>query len=259
MLGVLIGLCALLGLAVGSFLNVVIYRVPRGESVVSPRSACPSCGTPIRERDNIPVVSWLLLRGRCRDCGAPISPRYPLVELACAGLFAGTAARFGLHWDLPAFLVLFAGLLALSCIDIEHLLLPKRIVYPVTALVTFLLLLAAAIDGQWHHFVVGVLCAAGWFVVFFALNLISPRLLGFGDVRLSLVLGMSLGWLGVGYVVLGFFAANVVGAVVGLALIASRRMSRSDRIPYGVFLAAGCAVAVFAGPELLRPFSGHTW
>jgi leader peptidase (prepilin peptidase)/N-methyltransferase len=179
--------------------------------------------------------------------------------LACAGLFAGAAARFGAQWDLPAFLVLFAGLLALSCIDVEHLLLPKRIVYPVTVLVTLLLLLAAAVTGHWHDFVVGVLCAAGWFAVFFALNLLSPRILGFGDVRLSLVLGMSLGWLGVGYVLLGFFAANVVGAVVGVALIVTKRMSRADRIPYGVFLAAGCAVAVFAGPELLRPFSGHSW
>ena len=259
MLGVLIGLCALFGLAVGSFLNVVIYRVPRAESIVSPRSACPACGTPIREADNIPVISWLLLHGRCRQCQASISPRYPLVELACAGLFAGTAARFGYQWDLPAYLALFAGLLALSCIDVEHLLLPKKIVYPVTALVTLLFLMAASITGHWHHFVVGVVCALGWFAVFFALNLISPRILGFGDVRLSLVLGMSLGWLGVGYVVLGFFAANVVGAVVGVTLIATKRMSRSDRIPYGVFLAAGCAVAVFAGPELLRPFSGHSW
>ena len=150
MLGVLIGLCALFGLAVGSFLNVVIYRVPRGESIVFPRSACPACGTPIRETDNIPVVSWLLLHGRCRQCQASISPRYPLVELACAGLFAGTAARFGYQWDLPAYLALFAGLLALSCIDVEHLLLPKKIVYPLTVLVTLLLLMAAAITGHWH-------------------------------------------------------------------------------------------------------------
>jgi leader peptidase (prepilin peptidase) / N-methyltransferase len=258
MLGLLIGLCTVLGLAVGSFLNVVIYRVPRNESIVSPLSSCPTCGTPIRERDNIPVVSWLVLRGRCRDCKAPISRRYPLVELSCAGLFGATAAKFGYQWDLPAYLALFAGLLALSCIDVEHLLLPKKIVYALTALVTALLLMAAAITGHWHDFVVGVLCAVGWFAVFFALNLISPRVLGFGDVRLSLVLGMSLGWLGVGYVVLGFFAANAIGAVVGLALIATKHMSRSDRIPYGVFLAAGCAVAVFAGPQLLRPFTGYS-
>jgi leader peptidase (prepilin peptidase)/N-methyltransferase len=259
MLGLLIGLCALLGLAIGSFLNVVIYRVPRGESIVSPRSACPTCGAQIRERDNVPVVSWLVLRGRCRDCQASISPRYPLVELACAALFAGTAARFGFQWELPAFLVLFAGLLALSCIDVERLLLPKKIVYPLTGLVAALLLLAAAATGNWHAYLIAVVCALGWFVVFFALNFMSPRILGFGDVRLSLALGLALGWLGVGYVLLGFFAANVIGAVIGLTLIASKRMSRGDRIPYGVFLASGCALAVFAGPELLRPFTHHTF
>jgi len=257
MLGLLIGSCAVLGLAVGSFLNVVIYRVPRNESVMSPRSSCPSCGAPIRVRDNIPVVSWLLLKGRCRDCHAPISARYPLVELACAGLFAGTAARFGYRWDLPAYLVFFAGLLALSCIDVERLRLPKKIVYPLTILVTALLLMAAAVTGAWHDFAIGVACALGWFVVFFAMNLISSRLLGFGDVRLSLVLGMALGWLGIGYVLLGFFAANLIGAIVGITLIATKHMGRSDRIPYGVFLALGCAVAVFAGPELLRPFTNH--
>ena len=99
----------------------------------------------------------------------------------------------------------------------------------------------------------------GWFIVFFAMNLTSARLLGFGDVRLSVVLGMSLGWLGVGYVLLGFFAANLIGAIVGIALIATKHMGRGDRIPYGVFLALGCAVAVFAGPELLRPFMNHSF
>jgi leader peptidase (prepilin peptidase)/N-methyltransferase len=258
MLGLLIGLCGLFGLAIGSFLNVVIYRVPRNESIVSPRSACPSCGAQIRERDNIPVLSWVLLRGRCRDCHAPISVQYPIVELMCAGLFAGTAAKFGRSWDLPAFLVLFAGLLALSVIDIERMLLPKRIVYPLTLAVTGLLVLAAAATGKWHHLAVGGICAAGWFAVFLAMNLLSPRLLGFGDVRLAPVLGMSLGWLGVGYVLVGFFAANVIGAVVGIALIASNRMGRRDRIPYGVFLSLGTAVAVFAGSELLKPFMNHS-
>lgn len=255
MLGLLIGFCALLGLMVGSFLNVVIYRVPRDESIVSPRSACPACGAAIRERDNIPVLSWLVLRGRCRDCRAPISARYPLVELACGGLFAGTAARFGFAWDLPAYLVLFAGLLALSCIDVERMILPKKIVYPLTVLVAALLILAAAGTGRWHEYLIGIICALGWFVVFFGMNLASPRLLGFGDVRLSLVLGLSLGWLGIGYVLLGFFSANLIGAVVGLILIATKQMGRQSRIPYGVFLASGCAVAVFAGPELLRPFT----
>jgi leader peptidase (prepilin peptidase)/N-methyltransferase len=258
MLGLLIVLCAALGLAIGSFANVVIYRVPRGESIVSPRSSCPSCGTAIQERDNIPVLSWLLLRGRCRTCMAPISGRYPLVEISCAALFAGCAARFGYRWDLPAFLALSAGLLALSCIDIERMLLPKKVVYPLTFLVAALLALAAGATPNWHAYLVGAACAAGWFIVFFAMNLASPRILGFGDVRLSLVLGLALGYLGVGYVLLGFFAANVIGALLGIALIATKRMSRTDRIPYGVFLACGCAVAVFAGPELLRPFTHYS-
>jgi leader peptidase (prepilin peptidase)/N-methyltransferase len=255
MLGVLIVICALFGLVIGSFLNVVIYRVPRGLSVVSPRSACPECETPIAERDNIPVVSWLLLRGRCRHCHAPISPRYPLVELGCAALFAGTAARFGYSWSVPAFLVLFAGLLALSVIDVERLILPKAIVWPLSLAVAGLLVVAAAATGEWHDLLVGAACAAAWFVLFYVMFAISPRLLGFGDVRLAPVLGLALGWLGWRYVLLGFFAANLIGAVIGIALIATHRMARSQQIPYGVFLALGCAFAVFAGPELLRPFT----
>jgi len=257
MLGVLTVICALLGLAIGSFLNVVIYRVPRGLSVVSPRSACPSCGTPIAERDNVPVVSWLLLRGRCRHCHEPISATYPLVELGCAALFAGTAARFGYNWALPAFLVLFAGLLALSVIDVERLILPKAIVWLLSLAVAGLLVMAAAITGAWRDLLVGAACAAAWFVLFYVMFAISPRLLGFGDVRLAPVLGLTLGWLGVRYVLLGFFAANLIGAAIGVALIAMHRMSRGQQIPYGVFLALGCAVAVFAGPELLRPFAKY--
>jgi leader peptidase (prepilin peptidase)/N-methyltransferase len=256
-LGILIVICGLFGLAIGSFLNVVIYRVPLGKSLVSPRSACPACGTQLAERDNIPVLSWLLLRGRCRTCHEPISARYPLVELACAALFAGLAARFGYNWALPAYLVLFAGLLALSVIDVETLKLPKVIVWPLSVAVAALFVLAAAITGQWHFLWVGVISGAIWFAVFFLMNLASPRMLGFGDVRLAPVLGLALGWLGWRYVVLGFFAANLIGAVIGIALIASKRISRQQQIPYGVFLALGCAVAVFAGTELLRPFTAH--
>ena len=138
------------------------------------------------------------------------------------------------------------------------MILPKKIVYPHTILVAALLVLAAAETGAWHSLAIGALCSVGWFVVFFALNFASPRLLGFGDVRLSLVLGLSLGWLGFGYVLVGFFAANVIGAVIGIALIVTKHLDRQSRIPYGVFLAAGCAVAVFAGPELLRPFANHS-
>jgi leader peptidase (prepilin peptidase)/N-methyltransferase len=254
MLALLVIYCALFGLIVGSFLNVVIYRVPRKESIVSPRSACPTCDVPIAPRDNVPVLSWLFLRGRCRNCHSPISMRYPLVEAATAGLFAGVAARIGFSWTLPAYLVLAAGLLALACTDMEHLLLPKRIVYPVLGLVGSLLVVAAAITGHWHNLLVAAISGAVWFVIFFAMNAISPRALGFGDVRLAPVLGLALGWLGIRYVLLGFFAANLIGAIIGIALIASKRMSREQQIPYGVFLAVGTLIAILAGPELLRPF-----
>jgi leader peptidase (prepilin peptidase)/N-methyltransferase len=252
-LGLLIGGCALFGLTIGSFLNVVIYRVPRHESIISPRSACPTCGTPILERDNIPVLSWLLLRGRCRNCHSSISRRYPLVELACAGLFAGAAARLGYNWDLPAMLVLLASLLALACVDVELLLLPKMIVYPALAGVTGFLILDALLTNGWSRLGVAALCAIGWFVVFFALNYANPRYLGFGDVRLAPMLGLGLGWLGWRYVVLGFFAANLIGAIIGIFLLATRRMSREQQIPYGVFLALGAALAIYAGPEILAP------
>jgi leader peptidase (prepilin peptidase)/N-methyltransferase len=254
MLGLLVAYCALFGLVVGSFLNVVIYRVPRKESVVSPRSACPTCAMPITARDNVPIFSWLILHGRCRGCRSPISVRYPLIEAATAGLFAGVAARIGFSWALPAYLVLAAGLLALACTDLEHLLLPKRIVYPVLGMVGASLLAAAAITGRWHDLIVAGISALVWFAIFFVMNFVSPRALGFGDVRLAPVLGLALGWLGIRYVLLGFFTANLVGAVIGIALIASKRMSRGQQIPYGVFLAFGTLLAIFAGPELLRPF-----
>jgi leader peptidase (prepilin peptidase)/N-methyltransferase len=254
MLTLLIGACFLFGLAIGSFLNVVIYRVPRHQSIVSPRSACPNCATPIRERDNIPVVSWIILRRKCRTCREPISIRYPLIELACAALFAGAAARLGYNWDLPAFLTLLASLLALSAIDVELLVLPKVIIYPSLIAMTALLIVAAGVTNDWHRLLIAALCAVGWFVLFFIINFASPRALGFGDVRLAPILGLGLGWLGIRFVILGFFAANLVGAIIGLALIAAKKMSREQPIPYGVFLAIGAGIALYAGPEILAPF-----
>jgi len=200
----------------------------------------------------VAVVSWLPLKGRDRDAHAPVSFRHPLIELACAALFAGTAARFGWNWALPAFLVLFAALLALGCTDAERLLLPKKIVLPALGMVGALLFMAASATGAWHRLLVAAVCALAWFGAFLTLYLVNPRLLGFGDVRLALLLGLALGWLGVRFVLLGFFAANLIGAVIGIALIAAKAMQRREQMPYGVFLAVGCAIAVFAGPELLR-------
>jgi leader peptidase (prepilin peptidase)/N-methyltransferase len=196
----------------------------------------------------------LALRGHCRHCHTSIDVRYPIVELATALLFAGVAMRFGFNWDVPAFLLFFAGLLALSWIDIEHLVLPKRVVYFQLVLVAAALLADALISHQWRRLLVAVACSLGWFALFFILNLIDSHWLGFGDVRLALVLGLALGWLGVGEAALGFFAANLIGAIVGIALIASGKIERSHPIPYGVFLSVGAGAAVFAGPALLAPF-----
>jgi leader peptidase (prepilin peptidase) / N-methyltransferase len=246
--------CFVFGLIVGSFLNVVVYRVPRGLSIVSPPSACPACHQEIAVRDNIPVLSFLALRGRCRSCGTSISPRYPLVELACAVLFAGAAARLGYSATLVSVLAFLGGLLALALIDLEHLKLPKGVVYATLYTVALALVIEAAATGQWHRLLIAAICAAAWFVLFLALNLLSPRYLGFGDVRLAPVLGLELGWFGIRYVILGFFAANLIGSIIGISLIATKRLRRDQPVPYGVFLAMGAALAIYAGPELLAHF-----
>jgi leader peptidase (prepilin peptidase)/N-methyltransferase len=245
------------GLLIGSFLNVVIYRVPRGLSVVSPPSACPRCERPLLFRDNVPVLSWLWLRGRCRFCAEPIATRYPLVELLTGVLFAVVAARLGVSWAVPAYLVFTAGLIALSWIDVEHLTLPKRLVYVHLAVVVVLLAVASGLTHQWRHFLIGTVCAIGWWTVFFLLNLINPRWLGFGDVRFSLVLGFALGWLSLGHVVLGFFAANLIGLVVSLVLMALGKLGRTSRIPYGVFLSAGALASLVFATPLLSSLAVH--
>jgi leader peptidase (prepilin peptidase)/N-methyltransferase len=252
MTAVVAAVCGVLGLAVGSFLNVVIHRVPRKESVVQPRSRCPRCGTQLADRDNVPVLSWVLLRGRCRTCGEPISIRYPLVEVATAALFVAAALRFGWDWALPAYLVLFASLLAISLIDLEHYIIPNRIVYPTLALSVPLLVVAAAATGHWRdleHAAIGALTAWGLLLV---IHLVSPRGMGFGDVRLAFLLGLFLGWLGLSYVFLGLFLGFLFGSLVGLVLILLRRRGRRDHIPFGPFLATGALVAILAGSPILH-------
>lgn len=248
---------SVLGLVIGSFLNVVIYRVPAGKSIVSPPSACPACDAQIRPWDNIPIVSWLTLRGRCRNCGTPISARYPAIEALTGLVFGLVAARFGASWSLPAELAFSAALIALAAIDIERYLLPRAIVYPAGGLVAAGLVIAAAARGQWHRFGIAVACAAAAFAVFFAINFIRPAWMGFGDVRLSALIGLALGWLGAWTVVVGFMAANLLGAAVGIGLMVAGRAGRRTALPYGVFLAAGSIFAVLAAAPIIHWYSGH--
>ena len=240
--------CGVLGLAVGSFLNVVIHRVPRKESVVAPRSRCPQCDHPLAARDNVPIVSWLLLRGKCRECGTSISIRYPMVELATAALFVAGALRFGASWDLPAYLVLFASLLAITAIDLELYIIPNRIVYPTIAIALPLLALAAAAQHRWEPLQHALIGGAGaWTVLLVAHIASGGRGMGFGDVRLAFILGLFL----------GLFLGFALGSVVGLALMGLRLRSRKDHIPFGPFLAGGTVLAIFVGSPILTAYFGR--
>lgn len=254
--GVLVLVCGLLGLAIGSFLNVVIWRVPRKLSVVRPPSHCPQCETPIRPVDNIPVLSWLLLSGKCRHCGNPIAVRYPLVEAGCGVLFAAVTARFGASWELPAYLVLTAALLAISIIDLEHFIVPDRITAPVTVSALALLGLAAAIDQNGWRYGRTLLGGLAYCAFLLTLNVLYPRGMGMGDVKLSFSLGLYLGWLGWGQVFLGGFLAFLLGALIGVGLIATGVKGRKDFVPFGPFLALGTLITILWGDPILRWYTG---
>jgi leader peptidase (prepilin peptidase)/N-methyltransferase len=246
---VLLCVVGLLGLAVGSFLNVVIYRIPRGESLIRPGSHCTRCGAGIRNRHNIPVVGWLLLRGRCADCTAAISAWYPLVEVGTAALFVAVAARFGWSWELPAYLYLAAVAVALAAIDLDTMRLPDKIVLPSYA-VALLLLVPAAIAAHSAHAATRGLIAAAVLYAFYWILAILPRGMGGGDVKLAPLLGLYLGWLGWSSVAVGAFAGFLLGGVVGIALIATRRAGRKTRVAFGPYMLAGAFLAVFAATPI---------
>ena len=226
-------LAGVLGLVIGSFLNVVVHRVPRGESVVSPPSACPRCGTPIRNRHNVPVLGWLVLRGRCYDCRLPISPRYPVVEAATGLLFALAGFRFA---DRPlllsAYLAFAAVAVALALIDLDVHRLPNAIVLPAYPVLAVLLLLAA--DGA--ALLRAAEGAALLFALFLLIALAAPGSMGFGDVKLAGVVGAMTAYLSWGAFLVAGFGAFLLGAVVGLLLIAVQRAGRRTAVPFGPFM-----------------------
>ena len=243
-------LLAILGLLIGSFLNVVIYRVPKGESVVSPRSRCPGCGQEISARDNIPVVSWLLLRGRCRHCSARISARYPVVEIVHAALWLAMLWRFDWSWELPAYLYFASVGLALAVIDLDTKRLPNALTLPSYVVVGALLLLPAVADGDWSAYLTAWLAAAALFGFYFLLVVLYPAGMGLGDVKLAGVLGLLLGWLGWGELVVGGFLGFFLGALVGGALMLLGRAGRKSKVPFGPFMIAGALLAIVWGGTL---------
>lgn len=255
--GMLVVLAGLFGLVVGSFLNVVIYRVPNGLSIVSPPSACPRCGAPISPRDNVPVLSWLILGGKCRSCKVHIAMRYPLVELGTALAFAGvTAWVVGLQAGtnplqtvlmLLAFLYLAAISITLALIDLDVHRLPNTIVLPSYAVGAALLGTSGIVGGDVTVLLrVGISMAILW-VAYLVMALAYPGGMGFGDVKLAGVLGMFLGYLGWGELAVGAFAAFLLGGVFALGLVAARRANRKSGIPFGPWMLAGAWVGIFFG------------
>jgi leader peptidase (prepilin peptidase)/N-methyltransferase len=235
--------CALVGLLIGSFLNVVIARVPVGESVVSPGSRCPHCGHEIGPADNIPLVSWLMLKGRCRGCGQAISARYPMVELGTALLFGIVAWWRGPSWDLPAFLYLSAVCVALAVIDLDTRRLPDVLTLPSYPVLAVLFLIPAVLDADWQDYARIWLGGAALFALYFVIMFVYPAGMGFGDVKLAGVLGMALGWLGWSYVAVGGFLGFLVGAAVGVLLMFGGRAGRRTAIPFGPSMIAGAFLA----------------
>jgi leader peptidase (prepilin peptidase) / N-methyltransferase len=237
-------IAAVLGAVLGSFLNVVAYRLPRGESLSRPRSRCPHCETPIRPYDNIPVLSWLLLRGRCRSCRAPISPRYPLVEAATGLLCALVVVAKGADADALLGLALVLLLVPITLIDLDHRIIPNRLTL-IGAVIAPLLVAFTDPGALPEHLIAGV-AAGGFFLI--AL-LAYPSGMGMGDVKLAAVLGLFLGR-AVGPAI---FVALVSGTLVGALVIARKgtREGRKTAVPFGPFLALGGVVALFAGDAMV--------
>jgi leader peptidase (prepilin peptidase)/N-methyltransferase len=229
------------GLALGSFLNVVAARVPRRTSIVTPASACMDCGTPIAWRDNIPVVSWVVLRGRCRHCSSRISPLYPAVELATALLVAGCVLEFGLSARMVVAAFFCAVLVAVTATDLTHRIIPNRIVLP-AAVVILVAQTVLEPSPQW------TLAALGASAFLFAAVVAYPAGMGMGDVKLAVVMGAALGKTVAVALMLGMFSALVPALVL---VTRHGSAARKMGIPFGPFLALGSVVALFFGDQLL--------
>jgi leader peptidase (prepilin peptidase) / N-methyltransferase len=243
----------LFGSVVGSFLNVCIYRLPKEESIVAPRSRCPACQSPIHALDNIPLLSFVLLRGRCRACGASIPWRYPLVEALTGILFALTVVRFGVTLQAAFLLTFLAGLIVISFIDLDHQIIPNVITLPGIPLGLLAGLLLR--DPPLLDRVIGALAGAGflYLVLFYGGVLYGQEAMGEGDLNLIAMVGAFLGWKAV---IVTILVGCLAGSVLGLGLIALRRLGRRQHIPFGPFLSLGAIVALFWGDQLIAWYLG---
>jgi len=233
------------GATIGSFLNVVAYRLPRHESLIRPGSRCPGCGTAIKPYDNLPVIGWLLLRGHCRGCRTAISPRYPLVEATTAALAVAVVLTRHSAAEIALGLVLVGVLVPIALIDLDHRIIPNKITLP-AAVAAVVIGAALNLNGVPEQLIAGA--GAGGFLLFFVLA--YPRGMGMGDVKLAAVLGLFLGR----SVAVGMLAGVLLGTVVGAAVMArvGVEKGRKTAVPFGPFLAIGGLVALFAGPAIIH-------
>lgn len=239
------------GLLMGSFLNVCIHRLPKGESVVKPASRCPSCGSPIRPWDNIPILSYVFLRGKCRKCGVAISPRYPLVEALNCVLYLGVFYRFGIGWHLPFYLALVSSLIALTFIDLDHQIIPDEITLPgipIGLIAGALFVQDPFLRGNLLGLKASAIGSAAGFGLFYLVAVLSRGGMGGGDIKLMAMLGAFMGWKSV---LLTTFAGSLLGSVLGIFLMAFKGKGRKTKIPFGPFLAAGALITLFWGQEIL--------
>ncbi|MEM7480602.1 MAG: prepilin peptidase [Acidobacteriota bacterium] len=242
---------AVFGLAIGSYLNVVIHRLPRGLSTIAPRSRCPVCRSAIRHRDNVPVLSYLLLGGRCRCCWVPISPRYALVEALTAVLFVGCLQAFGISLGAMVAMLFVSLLVALAGIDLDHYILPDRLTLP--GIAVGLLLQPWAPWTDFAGALIGTLAGGGVLLAVWGLWYLLRREegMGLGDVKMLAMVGAFLGWKGMAVT---FLVATAAGALIGVALIVSGRSGRRAKLPFGVFLSLGALVGLFWGPPLVDAY-----
>jgi len=248
--------CGILGLLIGSFLNVVAWRVPRGESIVHPPSACPHCGHRLSWWENIPLLSFALLRGRCRGCRERIAWRYPIVEAVTGIAFVLVFLKFGLVPELPAYLYFAAIAVVLSVIDIDLRRLPDSIVLPSYVVLGVLFTVAAIVEGDPAQLARALLAGVALFGCYFAVAFAYPAGMGFGDVKLAGVIGIVLGWMGWGSLLIGAFAGFLTGAIGGLLMMAITRGGRKTMIPFGPFMLLGGAIGIGWGEQLAEAYLG---
>ncbi len=246
MRGFEVAVAVIIGLVVGSFLNVVIYRVPRGESIVTPPSRCPRCGHRLSAWENIPVVSFLALRARCRACHQPISWRYPLVELLAGVAFAALALRYSNPLLLTGLCIFAAVLIAEAIIDLDTRKLPRRVIYIATPLSLAFLLGDALYSSNSRMAVDAALGAVLAGAVFGVIHLIAPRSMGFGDVRFAAYIGINLGFLGIAAVVYFLYGAFIFGALFGVAFALFKSKTLKVAIPFGPFMALAALLSALA-------------